>query len=157
MKDATADGYRLVGIDAEGCLPDACPIDEICNTACETEVLLEKFDNLSNGYEYRVLQPMQKVHWTNMTIRPISEKNLDDAGANGFRLAFSVSDGTPRYLFAVMEKAPNETRRFRYKIVGAPRLADLSEGLNEAFDTGYRVVHARGTSSGFVTISEKRE
>jgi len=92
------------------------------------------------------------------------EKDLNEAGARGFRLvpqslSSIQSDQNQHWKFnAILERGRGPARTYHYRVVSAPQLPALSENIARAHEEGFRVVlvHSLDVADGNPILSESR-
>jgi hypothetical protein len=111
----------------------------------------------SGPYEYLVIKKPQRSKSAVISSEKediqVFEDDLNRAGEKGFRL-FQQNMLFEPFL---MEKAPGSTKRFQYRFMVFPNLAEFSEKLEEASSLGYQVVAMSGLGGGMAAIMEKSE
>jgi hypothetical protein len=106
------------------------------STGPEMVVFMERMAEPPNTYKYKVLA-------TSLTTT--MEKELNESGAQGYRLLVRTMVSKIRFLgaveiVAVLEKEPNSTRKFEYKMLGGYLASTLQKKLEEALSQGYVVL-----------------
>lgn len=135
---AAAAGYRVVAGSR--------------TSGTEMALILEKTGNPIRSYEYAVLA-------TNRT--STMQKELSEAAARGFRLLPDVLmpkkgfDFTGTEIVAVMEKAPDSTRRYQYLLLATTLTSTLQKEISEAVERGFRVVGMMSRGEHIVVLERQ--
>ena len=122
LDDAAAKGY--------------CVLVGSPTTGPEMAVFLEKLAEPPNTYKYKLLA-------TSLTTT--MEKELNETGAQGYRLLVRTMVSKIRFLgvveiVAILEKEPNSTKKFEYKLLAARLTTTLQKELDEAMSQGYVIL-----------------
>jgi hypothetical protein len=99
----------------------------------EVVLLLDRVPQSSTPYTYRLLA-------TNRT--STMEKELNEAGRDGFRFMPRTTVEKGDEVLLVMERDPQPTQRYEYKLLATNRTSTLQKELNEASKDGFML---RGT------------
>jgi hypothetical protein len=91
-------------------------------------------DVLAQGFTYRILA-------TNKT--STMQKEMQEAGDAGFRFVAAMGGETAiggKEVVVLMEKAPEDTARYEYRVQATTKTSTLQKELQEARDAGFQVV-----------------
>jgi hypothetical protein len=91
-----------------------------------TSLLLKKLADSGGKYEY--LMPV------------VDEKQLNEAGAKGYRVVAESFNFRRSFSRLVVERAPGESRQYQYRALGTVRGSTLENELADALKQGYAMV-----------------
>jgi hypothetical protein len=94
----------------------------------EVVLLLDRVPQGSGPYSYQLLA-------TNRT--STMEKELNQAGRDGFRLIPQTTLAKGDEVLLIMERDPRSSQRFEYKLLATNRTSTLQKELNEAGRAGF--------------------
>jgi hypothetical protein len=115
-------------------------------------ILLLLLVSLSSHAEAQIkLEPDQRYLLLATTRTGTMEKELDEAASLGFRVVASAPSGSNE-LIIFLEKSPQETQQYNYRLLATTRTGTMQEELDEGAAIGFRFLSrtpiCKGSSFG---------
>ena len=138
INETAAQGYRIiVGAPTSG---------------SEMALFLAKEGTVAQPYQYKLLAT---------TRTGTMQKELNEAAEGGYRLIPSTMIAKAGFLSAeivmVLEKSPNSTQRYEYKLLATSRTSTLQKEVTEAKNEGYLIVGMVSRGEHMVVMERERK
>ena len=122
-------------------------------TGAEMVVLLEKVATAPALYQYKLLAT---------TKTSTMDKELNEAGDQGFRLLTDTMTAKQRLIGPVevvglLEKAPQTTKRYQYKLLATSRTSTMQKEIREAEAAGFVLVGLCNRGENIVIMEKELE